>query len=327
MDRRVEHVIRHMGHDSRGLAEGIAESFWEQGKVWNWYYSEVGRSQGIVPMVFFKTVPMVSPMTQGELPLPQRRQFSFATTTLCGELARPACSGEEKDRKHSTTTTTMKLLDTLRQLVATKKRTPKELAIKVQKVYEELHRREIRDWQEARNQWNDPTYPHTYPLQLVYKDALIDLHTALQNRTMRIAKVPNVSPTLINGQTMTMDDVASLSQSHCARTSRKSHHQGRPTNGYLGGATVHSPALPPPLRAIPEWHRIAVEEVTLPSERIKIAQVLLQSGVRLSKEYLENTYGVEESTPELITDKKTQRHRIVSSEEDSKRASYKKRHA
>ena len=63
MDRRVEHVIRHMGHDSRGLAEGIAESFWEQGKVWNWYYSEVGRSQGIVPMVFFKTVPMVSPMT------------------------------------------------------------------------------------------------------------------------------------------------------------------------------------------------------------------------------------------------------------------------
>ena len=65
----------------------------------------------------------------------------------------------------------MKLLDTLKQLVAAKKRTPKELAIKVQKVYEEQPRREIRDWQEARSQWDDPAYPHTYPLQLVYKDA------------------------------------------------------------------------------------------------------------------------------------------------------------
>ena len=32
-----------------------------------------------------------------------------------------------------------------------------------------------------------------------------------------------------------------------------------------------------------------MEEVTLPSEKVKIDQVLLQSGVRLSKEYLENT--------------------------------------
>ena len=50
----------------------------------------------------------------------------------------------------------MKLLDTLRQLVAIKKRTPKDLAIKVQKVYEEQQRHEIRDWQEARSQWDDP---------------------------------------------------------------------------------------------------------------------------------------------------------------------------
>ena len=35
-----------------------------------------------------------------------------------------------------------------------------------------------------------PTYPHTYPLQLVYKDALLDLHlhAAMQNRTMRITQ-------------------------------------------------------------------------------------------------------------------------------------------
>ena len=79
----------------------------------------------------------------------------------------------------------MNLLDTLRQLVA-KKRAPKELAIKVQKTYEEQQRREIRGWQEARSQWADPTYPHTYPLQLVYKDALLDLHlhAAMQNRSL-----------------------------------------------------------------------------------------------------------------------------------------------
>ena len=50
-----------------------------------------------------------------------------------------------------------------------------------------------------------------------------------------------------------------------------------------------------------------MEEVTLPSEKIKIDQVLLQSGVRLTKEYLENTYGVqvEESVPEPVTQKKS----------------------
>ena len=79
-------------------------------------------------------------------------------------------------------------------------------------------------------------------------------------------------------------------------------------DGYLGGATR---TLLPALRyhgiSIPEGHRIAVEEVTLPSEKIKIDQVLLQSGVRLTKEYLENTYGVqvEESVPEPVTQKKS----------------------
>ena len=53
-----------------------------------------------------------------------------------------------------------------------------------------MQRREIRDWQEARSQWEDTAYPRTHPLQLVYKDALLDphLHAATQNRLMRITQ-------------------------------------------------------------------------------------------------------------------------------------------
>ena len=345
-----------------------------------------------------------------------------------------------------------------------------------------MQRREIRDWQEAQSQWEDPAYPRTHPLQLVYKDALLDthLHAATQNRLMRItqkqfviqneggekddklspilqqewfaqlvgyaleatfygyslvqmrmvegmprvrnlprthiipqtqqlvqdytsdvrgidftahphqllfaqreqdgkgllekvvpltilkrhaigswgaytqifgvplriAKVPNVSgkatddtarwleqmgsaayaifPTgsdieikesgqhdahkvfeqfikladsqiskLVNGQTMTMDDGASLSQSQVhAQT------EGQITKADLrwligwGNRTL-LPALRHHGLPITAQHRLAVEEVTMPSEKIRIDQVLLQSGVRLSKEYLENTYGVE----------------------------------
>ena len=55
----------------------------------------------------------------------------------------------------------------------------------------------------------------------------------------------------------------------------------------------------------------------MPSEKIKIDQVLLQSGVRLSKEYLENTYGVQVEDAPADTQKKRAakaQNRLVSDE-------------
>ena len=105
---------------------------------------------------------------------------------------------------------------------------------------------------------------------------------------------------------MTMDDGASLAQSQVhAQT------EGQITKADLrwligwGNRTL-LPALRHHGLPITAQHRLAVEEVTMPSEKIKIDQVLLQSGVRLSKEYLENTYGVQvEGAPNDTQKKKS----------------------
>ena len=54
--------------------------------------------------------------------------------------------------------------------------------------YESLYRKEVSDWQEARIIRRDPFNPVTYPIQQLYKDALIDNHLsgAIENRILRV---------------------------------------------------------------------------------------------------------------------------------------------
>lgn len=54
--------------------------------------------------------------------------------------------------------------------------------------FESLYRREVQDWQSARQVRRDPFYPLTYHIQQLYKDAMLDLHLfgAINNRILRV---------------------------------------------------------------------------------------------------------------------------------------------
>ncbi len=54
--------------------------------------------------------------------------------------------------------------------------------------YESLYRKEVVDWQQARVNRHDPFNPITYPIQQLYKDALLDNHLAgaIENRILRV---------------------------------------------------------------------------------------------------------------------------------------------
>ena len=56
------------------------------------------------------------------------------------------------------------------------------------RLYESLYRKEISDWQQARIARRDPFNPLTYPLQQLYKDAMLDNHLAgaIENRILRV---------------------------------------------------------------------------------------------------------------------------------------------
>lgn len=56
------------------------------------------------------------------------------------------------------------------------------------RLYESLYRKEISDWQQARIARHDPFNPITYPLQQLYKDAMLDNHLAgaIENRILRV---------------------------------------------------------------------------------------------------------------------------------------------
>jgi len=43
-------------------------------------------------------------------------------------------------------------------------------------LYESLYRKEVTDWQNARLTRYDPFNPVTYPIQQLYKDAMLDNH-------------------------------------------------------------------------------------------------------------------------------------------------------
>lgn len=54
--------------------------------------------------------------------------------------------------------------------------------------FQSLYRKEITDWQAARNARYDPFNPITYPLQQCYRDAMLDNHLygAIENRILRV---------------------------------------------------------------------------------------------------------------------------------------------
>ncbi|MCL2290839.1 MAG: DUF935 domain-containing protein [Bacteroidetes bacterium] len=54
--------------------------------------------------------------------------------------------------------------------------------------YESLYRKEITDWVSARTSRRDPFNPITYPIQQLYKDAMLDNHLqgAIENRILRV---------------------------------------------------------------------------------------------------------------------------------------------
>lgn len=54
--------------------------------------------------------------------------------------------------------------------------------------FESLYRREVQDWQSARQVRRDPFHPLTYHIQQLYKDAMLDLHLfgAVNNRILRV---------------------------------------------------------------------------------------------------------------------------------------------
>lgn len=98
---------------------------------------------------------------------------------------------------------------------------------------------------------------------------------------------------LINGQTMTTSDGSSRSQAEIHE-----HTQDEITRAdqkYL--LNWINDELVPVLRMrgypINENERIGIEEVTDPHERMKIDEKLMQNGYKLTKEYIESTYGVE----------------------------------
>lgn len=55
-------------------------------------------------------------------------------------------------------------------------------------LYESLYRKEVTDWQNARTSRRDPFNPITYPIQQLYKDAMLDNHLqgAIENRILRV---------------------------------------------------------------------------------------------------------------------------------------------
>lgn len=55
-------------------------------------------------------------------------------------------------------------------------------------LYESLYRKEVSDWQGARVARRDPFRPLTYPIQQLYKDAMLDNHLqgAIENRILRV---------------------------------------------------------------------------------------------------------------------------------------------
>lgn len=57
------------------------------------------------------------------------------------------------------------------------------------KVQHSLYRKEVADWQEARAARRDPFRPITYPIQQLYRDAMLDNHLAgaIENRILRVA--------------------------------------------------------------------------------------------------------------------------------------------
>jgi hypothetical protein len=63
-----------------------------------------------------------------------------------------------------------------------------EMKIDYFHLYESLYRKEVTDWQNARAIRYDPFNPITYPLQQLYKDAMLDNHLqgAIESRILRI---------------------------------------------------------------------------------------------------------------------------------------------
>ena len=103
---------------------------------------------------------------------------------------------------------------------------------------------------------------------------------------------------LIVGQTMSLEDGSSLSQSQ----THEHTAEGLAKTDVKKVIQWLNTSLLPALRywgvQIPEGCYYDIEETVLPSERIKVDQELLRGGVRLSKDYIEKTYKVEvDNTP------------------------------
>jgi len=75
-----------------------------------------------------------------------------------------------------------------KQPAITDTRTSPKMEIDYFRFYESLLRKEVADWQEARATRRDPFHPLTYPIQQLYKDAMLDNHLqgAVENRILRI---------------------------------------------------------------------------------------------------------------------------------------------
>ena len=97
---------------------------------------------------------------------------------------------------------------------------------------------------------------------------------------------------LVNGQTMTVDSGSSRSQSEVHERTQQEIRKADMDNFLWWVNQVLMPALR--FHGYPFLSHDYVDNVesSLPSERIKIDEILLRSGVRLSKNYLEETYDV-----------------------------------
>ncbi|MEM8506223.1 MAG: DUF935 family protein [Bacteroidota bacterium] len=121
---------------------------------------------------------------------------------------------------------------------------------------------------------------------------------AFQVFMRKIESVDSQLSILVNGQTMTTSDGSSRSQAEVHERTEEEIEEDDIKNIL----TWLNDELVPLLRGrgydIPENMRIGIERITKPEEKIKIDAQLMQNGYRMTKDYIEKTYGVElEETP------------------------------
>ncbi len=109
----------------------------------------------------------------------------------------------------------------------------------------------------------------------------------------KIERIDEQNSQLINGQTMTMSDGSSRSQSETHLKTEKEITKDDNDGMVLWATDVILPGMRFFGYDIPKDYYIDIEEKTIPSEKIEIDRYFLQSGHKLDPEYVRKTYGTE----------------------------------